>query len=32
MGKLGFITRTGFAAYALNTPPSPGSSTKAPDP
>jgi transposase IS4-like protein/DDE family transposase len=30
--KLGFITRTGFATYALNTPPSPGSSTKAPDP
>ena len=30
--KLGFITRTGFATYALNTPPSPRSSTKAPDP
>lgn len=30
--KLGFITRTGFATYALNTPPSPASSTTAPDP
>jgi hypothetical protein len=30
--KLGFITRTGFAIYALNTPPSPESSTTAPDP
>jgi hypothetical protein len=30
--KLGFITRTGFAIYALNTPPNPGSSTTAPDP
>jgi hypothetical protein len=30
--KLGFITRTGFAIYALNTPPDPESSTGAPDP
>jgi Insertion element 4 transposase N-terminal/Transposase DDE domain len=30
--KLGFITRTGFAIYALNTPPNPTSSTTAPDP
>jgi Transposase DDE domain len=30
--KLGFITCTGFAIYALNTPPSPESSTGAPDP
>jgi hypothetical protein len=30
--KLGFITRTGFAIYALNTPPDPESSTRAPDP
>jgi len=30
--KLGFITRTGFAVYALNTPPTPESSTGAPDP
>jgi Insertion element 4 transposase N-terminal/Transposase DDE domain len=30
--KLGFITRTGFAVYALNTPPDPESSTAAPDP
>jgi Insertion element 4 transposase N-terminal/Transposase DDE domain len=30
--KLGFITRTGFAIYALNTPPGPESSTGAPDP
>ncbi len=30
--KLGFITRTGFAIYALNTPPSPESSTADPDP
>ena len=30
--KLGFITRTGFAIYALNTPPDPESSTTAPDP
>ena len=29
--KLGFITRTGFAIYALNTPP-PNTSTTAPDP
>ena len=29
--KLGFITRTGFAAYALNTPPE-TTSTTAPDP
>jgi len=30
--KLGFITRTGFAIYALNTPPPNASSTTAPDP
>ena len=30
--KLGFITRTGFAIYALNTPTGPESSTGAPDP
>jgi hypothetical protein len=30
--KLGFITRTGFATYALNTPQSPAPSTTAPDP
>jgi hypothetical protein len=30
--KLGFITRTGFAIYALNTPPDPESSTAEPDP
>jgi hypothetical protein len=30
--KLGFITRTGFAIYALNTPTGPESSTRAPDP
>ncbi|HEX4063029.1 MAG TPA: IS4 family transposase [Streptosporangiaceae bacterium] len=30
--KLGFITRTGFAIYALNTPPDPESSTTEPDP
>jgi hypothetical protein len=30
--KLGFITRTGFAIYALNTPPSAASSTTDPDP
>jgi AraC-like DNA-binding protein len=30
--KLGFITRTGFATYALNTPPPATSSTTAPDP
>ncbi|HEX9357239.1 MAG TPA: hypothetical protein VF933_25885, partial [Streptosporangiaceae bacterium] len=30
--KLGFITRTGFATYTLNTPPSPASSTTDPDP
>ncbi len=30
--KLGFITRTGFATYALNTPPPGTSSTTAPDP
>jgi DNA-binding HxlR family transcriptional regulator len=28
----GFITRTGFATYALNTPPAQTSSTTAPDP
>jgi hypothetical protein len=31
-GKLGFITRTGFAIYALNAPPDPQSSTAEPDP
>jgi hypothetical protein len=30
--KLGFITRTGFAIYALNTPPDPESSTAEPGP
>jgi hypothetical protein len=30
--KLGFITRTGFATYALNTPPGETPSTTAPDP
>jgi DNA-binding HxlR family transcriptional regulator len=30
--KLGFITRTGFATYALNTPPAQAPSTTAPDP
>jgi Insertion element 4 transposase N-terminal/Transposase DDE domain len=30
--KLGFITRTGFATYALNTPPASTPSTTAPDP
>jgi hypothetical protein len=30
--KLGFITRTGFAIYALNTPPASTPSTTAPDP
>jgi hypothetical protein len=30
--KLGFITRTGFAIYTLNTPTGPESSTGAPDP
>jgi hypothetical protein len=30
--KLGFITRTGFATYALNTPPADTPSTTAPDP
>jgi hypothetical protein len=30
--KLGFITRTGFATYALNTPPADPPSTTAPDP
>ena len=30
--KLGFITRTGFATYALNTPPPGTSSTTGPDP
>jgi Insertion element 4 transposase N-terminal/Transposase DDE domain len=30
--KLGFITRTGFATYALNTPPPDTPSTTAPDP
>ncbi len=30
--KLGFITRTGFATYALDTPPASTSSTTAPDP
>ena len=30
--NLGFITRTGFAIYALNTPPAATSSTTAPDP
>ncbi len=30
--KLGFITRTGFATYALNTPPAGTPSTTAPDP
>jgi hypothetical protein len=30
--KLGFITRTGFAIYALNTPAASTSSTTAPDP
>ena len=30
--KLGFITRTGFAIYALNTPPADTPSTAAPDP
>lgn len=30
--KLGFITRTGFAIYALNTPAGPESLTGAPDP
>lgn len=30
--KLGFITRTGFATYALNPPPADTPSTTAPDP
>jgi len=30
--RLGFITRTGFAIYALNTPAASTSSTTAPDP
>jgi hypothetical protein len=30
--QLGFITRTGFAIYALNTPTAGTSSTTAPDP
>ena len=29
---LGFFTHTGFGTYALNTPPSPASSTNEPDP
>jgi hypothetical protein len=30
--KLGFLTRTGFATYALNTPPAETPSTTDPDP
>ena len=30
--RLGFLTRTGYGTYALNTPPQPASSTTAPDP